>query len=98
MTRTASGVGLVTLTPDGTVLDAWYPAPQLGEGAGPQEGLETLTGPDDLRGVRREVVFKTIDLDAAPADAPDVYLRLHLLSHRLVPPHGCDLTGQFGLL
>jgi 2,3,4,5-tetrahydropyridine-2-carboxylate N-succinyltransferase len=98
MTRTASGVGLATLTPDGTVLDAWYPAPQLGEGAAPQEGLDALTGSDDLRGVRREAVFRTIDLDAPPVDAPDVYLRLHLLSHRLIQPHGCDLTGIFGLL
>jgi 2,3,4,5-tetrahydropyridine-2-carboxylate N-succinyltransferase len=98
MTRTASGVGLATITAEGQVLDTWYPAPQLGEGAAPQVGLDALTGTDDLRGVRREAVLRTIDLDAPPVDAPDVYLRLHLLSHRLVAPHGCDLTGQFGLL
>ncbi|MFN2539360.1 MAG: 2,3,4,5-tetrahydropyridine-2,6-dicarboxylate N-succinyltransferase [Mycobacteriales bacterium] len=98
MTRTASGVGLATLTPEGQVLDTWYPAPQLGAGAATPQGLEALAGTDEARGVRREVVSRTIDLDAVPVDAPDVYLRLHLLSHRLVPPHGCDLTGQFGLL
>src|SRR5918911_357836 len=38
------------------------------------------------------------DLDRPPADVPDAYLRLHLLSHRLVRPHGCDLTGLFGVL
>ncbi len=38
------------------------------------------------------------DLDAPPVDAHDVYLRLHLLSHRLVQPHGLSLEGQFGLL
>jgi 2,3,4,5-tetrahydropyridine-2-carboxylate N-succinyltransferase len=43
-------------------------------------------------------VSRTIDLDSAPVDASDVYLRLHLLSHRLVQPHGLSLDGQFGLL
>jgi 2,3,4,5-tetrahydropyridine-2-carboxylate N-succinyltransferase len=98
MTRTASGVGLATLTPEGQVLDAWYPAPRLGADAPAPEGLEALATTDDVRGVRREVVTRTIDLDAPPMDAPDVYLRLHLLSHRIVAPHGCDLSGQFGLL
>ena len=95
---TASGWGLATLTSDDQVLDTWYPAPQLGEGATSPEGLEKLAGVDDVRGVRREVVERTVDLDAAPADAADAYLRLHLLSHRLIQPHGCDLTGLFGLL
>jgi 2,3,4,5-tetrahydropyridine-2-carboxylate N-succinyltransferase len=98
-TRTAWGHGLATLTPDGQVLDTWYPAPQLGEPDAPVPGeLEALSGADEVRGVRREVVTTTIDLDAPPASAPDAYLRLHLLSHRLVAPHGCDLTGLFGLL
>ncbi|HTL24899.1 MAG TPA: 2,3,4,5-tetrahydropyridine-2,6-dicarboxylate N-succinyltransferase [Mycobacteriales bacterium] len=97
--RTAWGHGLATITDDGQVLDAWYPSPQLGEPDGevPAE-LEKLAGRDEARGVRREVVTTAVDLDAAPADASDVYLRLHLLSHRLVQPHGCDLTGLFGLL
>jgi len=96
--RTASGWGLATLTSDDQVLDTWYPAPQLAEGASAPEGLEKLAGGDEARGVRREVVERVIDLDAAPADAADAYLRLHLLSHRLVQPHGCDLTGLFGVL
>ena len=29
---------------------------------------------------------------------PDAYLRLHLLSHRLVRPHGLNLDGIFGVL
>ena len=97
--RTASGHGLATLTADGQVLDTWYPAPVLGETAGdvPAE-LTRLAGSDAVRGVRREVVTTVIDLDAAPTTAQDVYLRLHLISHRLVQPHGCDLTGMFGLL
>ncbi|MCW2673877.1 MAG: 2,3,4,5-tetrahydropyridine-2,6-dicarboxylate N-succinyltransferase [Frankiales bacterium] len=98
MIRTASGIGLATLTPEGQVLDTWFPAPQLGPDATAPEGLAALATTDDVRGVRREVVTRTIDLDAPPVDAPDVYLRLHLLSNRIVPPHGCDLSGQFGLL
>ena len=97
-TRSASGVGLATLTPDDVVLDAWFPSPALGTSAETLAGLEKLAGEDEVRGVRREVVERTVDLDAAPADTIDAYLRLHLLSHRLIQPHGCDLTGIFGLL
>jgi 2,3,4,5-tetrahydropyridine-2-carboxylate N-succinyltransferase len=43
-------------------------------------------------------VSTVIELDKPPADASDAYLRLHLLSHRLIQPHGCDLTGLFGVL
>ena len=99
-TRTAWGVGLATLTPDGQVLDAWFPQPRLGakDGETHDDGLQKLVGKDEARQVRREVVERVIDLDAAPADAVDAYLRLHLLSHRLITPHGCDLTGLFGVL
>jgi 2,3,4,5-tetrahydropyridine-2-carboxylate N-succinyltransferase len=55
-------------------------------------------GTDPIRGVRTEIVHPVIDLDAEPADAVDIYLRLHLLSHRLVRPHEQNLTGMFGLL
>jgi 2,3,4,5-tetrahydropyridine-2-carboxylate N-succinyltransferase len=57
-----------------------------------------LQAVDEGRRVRTTVVQTVIDLDAEPADAADVYLRLHLLSHRLVRPHGLNLTGIFGLL
>jgi 2,3,4,5-tetrahydropyridine-2-carboxylate N-succinyltransferase len=97
--RAAWGHGVATLDGEGQVLDTWYPSPQLGKPDVPVPvELEKLAGSDDVRGVRRVVVTTTVDLDAAPVDAQDVYLRLHLLSHRLVAPHGCDLTGQFGLL
>ncbi|WP_336671919.1 2,3,4,5-tetrahydropyridine-2,6-dicarboxylate N-succinyltransferase [Tsukamurella sp. USMM236] len=107
--RGAKAYGLATLTDDGTVLDTWYPAPELTDGGGtagtvqdPDGAPEVLTasaGADAARKVRVVVVQTTIaDLDAAPADAHDVYLRLHLLSHRLVQPHGLSLDGQFGLL
>ncbi|MCW2665473.1 MAG: dapD [Frankiales bacterium] len=96
--RTAAGWGLATLTSEGQVLDTWYPQPVLGETGTAPAGLQELAVTDDARGVRREVVQTSIDLDAPPADVPDAYLRLHLLSHRLVQPHGCDLTGLFGVL
>ncbi len=38
------------------------------------------------------------DLDSAPTDAYDAYLRLHLLSHRLVKPREISMEGIFGVL
>jgi 2,3,4,5-tetrahydropyridine-2-carboxylate N-succinyltransferase len=60
--------------------------------------LAALEGMDPARGVRRHVVRTEIDLDAAPADPVDAYLRLHLLSHRLIRPHGANLDGIFTVL
>jgi 2,3,4,5-tetrahydropyridine-2-carboxylate N-succinyltransferase len=95
--RTASGHGLATVTATGAVLDAWYPSPALGEQPG-GEALSALQGADPRRRVRLEPVRTVIDLDAAPASVPDAYLRLHLLSHRLVAPNGLNLDGLFGVL
>jgi len=36
--------------------------------------------------------------DSAPATVAEGYFKLHLLSHRLVQPHGTNLTGVFGVL
>ncbi|MDQ1687535.1 MAG: 2,3,4,5-tetrahydropyridine-2,6-dicarboxylate N-succinyltransferase [Frankiaceae bacterium] len=98
MTRSAAGTGLATVTDGGQVLDAWFPSPRLGGDAASDEGLAGLVRKDVERRVRRELVTVVIDLDAAPADVPDTYLRLHLLSHRLVKPHGLNLAGIFGVL
>ncbi|MCX6464953.1 MAG: 2,3,4,5-tetrahydropyridine-2,6-dicarboxylate N-succinyltransferase [Pseudonocardiales bacterium] len=96
----ASGTGLATVTADGTVLDTWYPAPALGPDAPDvMADLEPLAGADGARDVSTVVVRTEIaSLADPPVDAHDVYLRLHLLSHRLVAPHGANLDGQFGLL
>ncbi|MDT0344767.1 2,3,4,5-tetrahydropyridine-2,6-dicarboxylate N-succinyltransferase [Streptomyces litchfieldiae] len=113
-TTGAAAAGLATIAADGTVLDTWFPAPELAEEPG-TAGTARLTaeeaakllgddapralGPDDRRGVEVVAVRTVIsDLQAKPLDAHDVYLRLHLLSHRLVHPHGLSLEGQFGLL
>ena len=95
----ASGHGIATITTSGTVLDVWFPNPTLAPLVGqPSPELASLTGVDEIRGVKRELVSIEIDISAAPADAKDAYLRLHLLSHRLVKPHGLSLDGIFGLL
>ena len=99
--RTAHGLGLATEdAATGQVLDVWYPAPALGDlgGGGAAPELLALEGSDADRGIKAYVLSRSIDLDAPPADAADVYLRLHLLSHRLVRPHGLSLAGVFGLL
>ena len=98
MSSLAHGHGIATISGK-TVLDVWYPAPALGplQGA-PDETLSSLVGRDEIRGISRELVSLEIDLTSAPQSAQDVYLRLHLLSHRLVKPHGQSLEGIFGLL
>ena len=53
---------------------------------------------DPLRGVTKKSVDLEISLTDAPKSAEDAYLRLHLLSHRVVKPHGQNLDGLFGLL
>jgi 2,3,4,5-tetrahydropyridine-2-carboxylate N-succinyltransferase len=103
VSRGAWGFGLATHTHDGRVLDAWFPAPALGETPPSASGHElvALTGARGSaadRGVRLDIVPVEIDLDAPPSTVPDAYLRLHLLSHRLVPPHGLNLDGIFGVL
>ena len=100
-TRSAWAHGLATVTTEGSVLDTWYPEPALGEApqdAVPPEELQALVGEDEARRVRTEVVTVSIDLDAAPQGASDGYLRLHLLSHRLVEPNSINLDGLFGQL
>jgi len=85
-------------------LDTWYPSPQLGrmpEGRDKwivPKDLEDLVGEDTRRNVRLEAVTTEIDLQAEPATTSDAYLRLHLLSHRLVTPNSVNLEGIFGQL
>ncbi|GAA2114885.1 2,3,4,5-tetrahydropyridine-2,6-dicarboxylate N-succinyltransferase [Kocuria atrinae] len=102
--RTASGVGLATVVDSGpkagTVLDVFYPAPALSPNADTsfEADLRVAATTDPDRNVRSEIVTTVIDLDAAPADAADAYLRLHLLSHRLAKPNTLNMDGVFGQL
>lgn len=100
---------MATLAADGSVLDTWFPAPELGSFdtsgtvrlsvADAPADLAGLAGRDETRDVETVLVRTTIaHLSEQAADAYDVYLRLHLLSHRLVAPHGLNAGGFFGLL
>ncbi len=80
------------------MLDAWFPAPALTTQPTTTPDLAPLATPDAARGVHREVRTVAIDLDTPPADAVDAYLRLHLLSHRLVQPRQLAMDGIFGVL
>lgn len=106
-TQGATAVGIANIAMDGTILDTWYPEPDLVDGTGLVSGTERLGAadiPDSLlklvlldedRMVEQVAVRTTIaDLQALPIDAHDVYLRLHLLSHRLVRPLELNMDGS----
>ena len=97
MTEQAWGFGLATLAKDGTMLDVWYPKPELGAAPktdaqwfAPRE-LDALAGDDEVRGVRTQVIRSEITLSLPVASTADAYLRLHLLSHLLVLPNSINL-------
>lgn len=109
----ASGVGVATIAADGSILDTWFPAPELGREPGPEivsatarvssaeapDELADLVGRDEDRDVQTVVVRTVIaSLEDKAVDAYDAYLRLHLLSHRLVAPQGLNAEGLFGVL
>jgi 2,3,4,5-tetrahydropyridine-2-carboxylate N-succinyltransferase len=97
--RIASGHGLATVSLSGPVLDTWFPEPVLGNLSTPVlPFLSALAGVDEIRGVKREVASLEIDLDKAPDSVSDAYLRLHLLSHRVIKPHEANVEGIFGVL
>ena len=94
----AAGIGLATYDGAGRVLDAWFPAPGLrAESAALPIPLKPEV--DELRAVKVELVDARIaTLAEPPTDPVDAYLRLHLLSHRLIQPNQANLEGIFGLL
>ncbi len=97
----AWGYALVTVDEGGAVLDAWFPAPALGNADGSEAPAElaALAGPDDVRRVTREVrLVEIADLQVAPSSTEDAWLRLHLLSHRIVRPRTISVDGIFGQL
>ena len=97
-TQGASAAGVATLAGD-RVLDVYYPEPRLGVWG--EAGTHT-TGQGAYAEIRR---VRTVPVDTSiasladrPADVYDAYLRLHLLSHRLIRPHDANLDGIFGVL
>jgi 2,3,4,5-tetrahydropyridine-2,6-dicarboxylate N-succinyltransferase len=85
--------GAPTADPGTSRIDAALMGRLLGE------DVADRLGPDARRQVERIAVVTVIDaLEDPPLDAYDAYLRLHLLSHRLVRPNGTNLDGVFGVL
>ena len=97
---TAWGWGLATIHESGQVLDTWFPEPALGDPIDDNApaDLTGVAGTDEIREVRTEVVRVEVDLTAAPANTPDAYLRLHLLSHCLVQPRTINVDQIFAQL
>ncbi len=102
-TRVAWGAGFETQDRRGDTLDAWFRWVGWGEfGESAPDDVDVHLAGGDRRDETRRVVVRptrlTIDVDAAPTSTADVYLRLHLLSHRLATPNSINLDGVFALL
>ena len=98
--RQGWGWGLATVHNSGSVLDVFYPEPRIGDEIAKEAPAPLVAAQftDDLRQVSVKVVCVVINLDTAPENTEDAYLRLHLLSHRMVQPHAINLDGIFGKL
>ena len=97
--KIAFGFGIATTTSSGEILDVWFDSSGLGKMADNNApDLSEFLGTDPIRDVSNSKVTIEIDLDAPPSSVADAYLRLHLLSHRIVKPHGQSLDGIFGIL
>jgi 2,3,4,5-tetrahydropyridine-2-carboxylate N-succinyltransferase len=95
----AWGVGTCTVSSSGVVLDAHFRRLGWGDSCPAHErDSAPLPATDARRGVEIVPVVCETDTAVAPRDAIDVYLRLHLLSHRLAKPRTLNLDGIFGLL
>lgn len=96
-TMQALGRGIATISfRHRTTLEVWYRDLSLDELPG-QPMTVAIDGDAD-RFVRFEAAETRIDLDAPPSGAADAYLRLHLLSARLVRPRELNVDGIFGQL
>jgi 2,3,4,5-tetrahydropyridine-2-carboxylate N-succinyltransferase len=94
----AYGYGISTIAKDGSTLDTYFHQLGLGAAEASRDDLASLEGADNEREITRRVVKTEIELDKPPTSVADAYLRLHLLSHRLVEPHGLSLEGIFSVL
>ena len=94
----AYGYGISTIAKDGSILDTYFHQLGLGAAEASRVDLTSLEGADIEREITRALVKTEIELDRPPVSVADAYLRLHLLSHRLVKPHGLSLEGIFSIL
>ena len=97
--NSAWGMGLATISSDGTILDTWYPKPHLGPAPTGDEiylmdkDFDALIGKDPRRNVEVKSVRTEIDLNSPVSSTPDAYLRLHLLSTLQVKPNSINLDN-----
>jgi len=97
--RIASAIGVATIHEQAGVLDCWFPNPRLDSADDQPEDINLPLDPTaSIRGVHHEVIGFGCTLDSPPSCVEDVYLRLHLLSHRLVQPRTINLDGIFSIL
>ena len=96
--NSAYGYGISTIAKDGSTLDTYFHQLGLGAAEASRDDLASLEGADNEREITRKLVKTEIELDKPPTRVADAYLRLHLLSHRLVKPHGLSLEGIFSIL
>ena len=101
----ATADGFSTVSRQGVTLDAWFPDPKLSttgcrsETRRRPQDSSGYAHIDDVRKVEIVPIRTAIgSLKDAPVDAHDAYLRLHLLSHRLVRPNTINLDGIFQLI
>jgi 2,3,4,5-tetrahydropyridine-2,6-dicarboxylate N-succinyltransferase len=95
--QSAFGIGIASQNEEGQILECWFHTLGLGSKSGTDKYPELLTT-DDIRKVKRINLSIEIDLSKPAKDVADVYLRLQLLSHRIIKPHGLNLEGIFNIL
>lgn len=105
-----AAVGLATSRTNGDILEAWYPNPVsvsperahelgMGDEVVKQKQIPADLLPDSLvRAGGNTLIRCVLNSAEPPSSVADAYLRLHLLSHRLVQPNQINLDGLFGIL
>ncbi|HEX4093520.1 MAG TPA: DapH/DapD/GlmU-related protein [Trebonia sp.] len=101
MSQWAWGYAVATVGRDGAPLCYYFSDPRLGTPDGDEDAEPDVR--DEYEDAIRAVIVRsrvrvTTDLEVPPSDAADAYLRLHLLSHRLVRPNSVNLDGIFKVL
>ena len=95
--QSAFGIGIASQNEAGQILECWFHTLGLGSKSGTDKYPELLTT-DEIRKVKRINLSIEIDLSKPAKDVADVYLRLQLLSHRIIKPHSLNLEGIFNIL
>ena len=95
--QSAFGIGIASQNEAGQILECWFHTLGLGSKSGTDK-YPGLLITDEIRKVKRINLSIEIDLSKPAKDVADVYLRLQLLSHRIVKPHGLNLEGIFNIL